>query len=109
MTKIYAERYKNNFYLECNGHSGYAESGSDIVCAGVSVLCYALEKWCLENMDKIYNHSVKIKDGYFDIAFSGYEEAETAYECILGGLKLIANEYPKFVKVEDATAEMHEG
>lgn len=109
MTKIYAERYKNNFYLECEGHSGYADSGSDIVCAGVSVLCYALEKWCLENMGKIYNHSVDIKDGYFCISFSGYEEAESVYKCILGGLYLIRNEYPKFVKIEETRPESVEG
>ncbi|MBR2523511.1 MAG: ribosomal-processing cysteine protease Prp [Clostridiales bacterium] len=33
-----------------SGHSGYAESGSDIVCAGISTLCYtaanALEDIC---------------------------------------------------------------
>lgn len=100
MTKIYAERYKENFYLEVEGHSGYAEQGKDIVCAGVSVLCYTLERWCLEHQKDIYNHTIKIKDGYFQIAFSGYKEAETVYECIVGGLKLIAKEYPEHIKIE---------
>ena len=27
--------------LRVSGHSGYAEAGSDIICAGVSSLCYA--------------------------------------------------------------------
>ena len=34
---------KNNeiVSIEMNGHSGYAENGKDIVCAGVSSLVYA--------------------------------------------------------------------
>lgn len=30
--------------IKISGHAGYAEIGKDIVCAGVSVLVYTLEK-----------------------------------------------------------------
>ena len=55
-------RNRNGRYIgfECIGHAGYAEAGSDIVCAGVSTLvintvnavsCYTKEKFRVETVE----------------------------------------------------------
>ena len=43
MTTVTAALLNDGFMIECEGHSGYDEKGRDIVCAGVSALCMALE------------------------------------------------------------------
>lgn len=56
-----------NSEIEVKGHSGYAEKGNDIVCAGISVL-----------MDATYNYlkatentvTKKETDGYFSISIN---------------------------------------
>lgn len=99
MTRVYAEHYKDKFYLICEGHADYSEHGSDIVCSAISMLCYALEQWCLE-YGLVWNHSSEIKDGYCEIAFEGSTEAETAYNLTVTGLRMLAKQYPKYVKFD---------
>ena len=43
MTKIdiFRDKHGNIAKFECEGHSGYAETGSDIVCASVTSVIYA--------------------------------------------------------------------
>lgn len=43
MTKVNITRLSDGFIFECSGHAGYADKGADIVCAGISALCAALE------------------------------------------------------------------
>ena len=72
------------------GHSNYAEDGKDIVCAAVSTLMQTLE---------LCGKSVKRK---------GYMRVETKDKygmfLIANGLKLIADEYPKYVEIKGCKA-----
>ncbi len=43
MTTVIYERDADSFTLICTGHAGYETCGKDIVCAGITTLCAALE------------------------------------------------------------------
>lgn len=67
---IYQDCDKNFKRLSCKGHAGYAESGSDIICAAVSVLVIntinSLEKFTSCEFEKEkYNE----KKGIIDVSF----------------------------------------
>ena len=87
----------SGFSLE--GHSNFAESGNDIVCAALSSAAYLVINTITDIM-KIPS-SADAKDGYIGIIIeSGYEE-----QCrdILKGFELHINslkkQYPKNIKV----------
>ena len=85
------------FTLE--GHSNYASSGNDIVCAALSSAAYLVINTITDVMN--IPASANAEDGYITVAIEkGYEE-----QCrdILKGLELHINslkkQYPKNIKV----------
>ena len=73
-----------------SGHSGYAESGSDIVCAGISTLCYtaanALQDICGYDAEDIFE--VHESDGddvncRIKVPETGTEEAKRNAQVIM--------------------------
>lgn len=72
--------YSDSFYdLEVSGHSGYADYGSDIVCAAVSAVTLALCEYI-----KTLNcrSSLDVRDGYIHItAEGGLRDAVAFTEC----------------------------
>lgn len=63
MTRITIYRNKDNLYtgFDCVGHAGYADTGEDVVCAGVSALvintinsigCFTSEKFSLDTEEE---------------------------------------------------------
>ena len=101
MTKILI--FKKNGKIcefQVKGHSGYAESGSDIVCSGISVATQmaivGLEEVLKKKMHK------EIKDGYVHVTIEDFEDEKV--QVILKSMELtlesIANEYAKHVKME---------
>ncbi len=65
------DRSIRGIYVE--GHSGYGKSGSDIVCAGISTLCYAaanaLEDICGYGTDEVATvHESEGDDVFFRIS-----------------------------------------
>lgn len=92
--------YKNNKINEINvsGHANYALKGNDIVCAGVSSICYA----CINSFDKIDEKCIKIDDGYLDINLDKVEindHDSTIIEVMINGLKMISEQYHSKVKI----------
>jgi len=96
MTNITYYRYENGFQIESKGHAGYAPQGSDIVCAAVSTLTQTL---LYRMSDLTINYNWKIGDGYMYVEAKGDASVMEAFDTILTGLKLITNEFPKYVKV----------
>ncbi len=102
MTMIEFGSYNEARWLRVTGHAGYAESGKDIVCAGVSITAQALAAALSQTQDVmcdvrkedgsmfvVCKHSNRVKryvDGMFDMA-------RTAFE-------LLAEEYPDYVKLK---------
>ena len=84
--------------IEMNGHSGYAESGKDIVCAGVSSLVYA----ALNSFNSIEKDRISIGDGMLKLNLRGKKVSDhdqIVLEVMLNGFSMIASQYKKNVKI----------
>jgi uncharacterized protein YsxB (DUF464 family) len=91
---------KNNeiISIEMNGHSGYAESGKDIVCAGVSSLVYA----ALNSFDSVEENRIQINDGMLKLNLRGKKVSDhdqIVLQVMLNGFSMIASQYKKNVKI----------
>lgn len=86
---------KSDGVFRCKGHSGFAPRGSDIVCAAVSssvrILAIASEAEGIEA--RFFEAEVEIDIG------KGSDSLGKTAEAVLKNLKLIAQEYPHFLKV----------
>ena len=84
--------------IEMNGHSGYAENGKDIVCAGVSSLVYA----ALNSFESIEKDRISIDDGMLKLNLRGKKVSDhdqIVLEVMLNGFSMIASQYKKNVKI----------
>lgn len=93
--------------LRLAGHAGYAESGSDIVCAAISVLTST----CANALETVARVMPGVKQSKADARTSislppetGDEEwrdAQTVILTALQGFNDIAAQYPKHLKIID--------
>jgi uncharacterized protein YsxB (DUF464 family) len=84
--------------IEMNGHSGYAEIGKDIVCAGVSSLVYA----AINSFDSIEEQRISIDDGMLKLNLRGKKVSDhdqIVLKVMLNGFSMIAGQYKKNVKI----------
>lgn len=85
--------------FEINGHSGFAESGSDIVCAAVSSCAYMVANTLTDIMH--IDAEANVSDAHFSFSVP----SASAEKCsdILSGFHLhcteLVKEYPKNIKV----------
>ncbi len=90
------------------GHTGYAEAGRDIVCAGVSAILQAAVLG-LEEYLKL-RPKVEQEKGYFscqverDIFLN--REIDAILETMVLGLRAIEREYPDYIKVEEVVGHV---
>ena len=90
--------------FRASGHSGYAEAGSDIVCAGVSILGCT----CVNAMESLMGVQVLLKgnrDGLLDFDLPEMtEDQASGAQLLMGalgqGLSDLQEAYPGFVKFE---------
>ena len=85
--------------IEISGHAGYAETGKDIVCAGVTALAQTLIG-SIEDLtrDKI---EYEISPGRADIHYGDLSEAGTLLvDSFFIGVCQIADEFPDYVRIE---------
>ncbi|MBQ8183120.1 MAG: ribosomal-processing cysteine protease Prp [Clostridia bacterium] len=106
MTKIYYREYYDRALITVEGHSGYAQSGSDIVCAGVSTLVFAFVN-CI--LDEESNGRLKlirniVRDSYvcFEIEKFDFskERISGIVDAFITGFLMLAETYPQCVKLE---------
>ena len=91
-------RNKEIVSIEMNGHSGYAESGKDLVCAGVSSLVYA----AINSFNSIEESRILIDDGMLKLNLHGKKVSDhdqIVLEVMLNGFSMIAAQYKKNVKI----------
>ena len=89
------------FSISAQGHTGYAEQGSDIVCAAVSVLMQALQVG-LQDVLEMDDVEVETDSAIPRMAFkwdSEDEDGQIVAETIFRSLEAVANSYPDFVTV----------
>lgn len=93
--------------IEATGHSGYAESGQDIVCAAVSTLTQALINGLIEVVEitpkyiideDIPHLSVTLPK---DLKEEKSKNAQVLMSSTYLALKDIANSYSKFIKIKE--------
>lgn len=81
--------------FRCIGHSGYAESGSDIICAGVSALVINT----INSIDALTTSTFQIdteeESGLIDFTFDkgADHDAQLLVKSMILGLKGIQNDY----------------
>jgi uncharacterized protein len=107
MTKVQVRRAPDGTITELRvtGHAGYADPGEDIVCAGVS----ALVGTALIGLEKVAKQPFEAAEGpgltHCKLCPGGTPEsaatAQTILETTVLGLKDIAKDYPKYVRVTE--------
>ncbi len=100
---IYASFIKKNDRFQSfriSGHSGYAEQGSDIVCAAVSSMAMLVINTATEDFGVPVDLKVDEATATIDFALKDADERGCA---LIAGLKrelsALANDYPKNVRV----------
>ena len=76
--------------LEMDGHAGAGKRGRDPVCAALSILLFTLA-------DANEASTLRLSDGYARVA--GGEKRD--YALIVRGCKLLAENYPQYVRYEE--------
>lgn len=103
MTTVYHREYYDRLLIAVEGHSGFSESGSDIVCAGVSALTYTLLNCMLDeeaagNIKLIRNI---VRDGYIHLEIECFdfsmERIKGMFDACVTGLLMLEENYPEFV------------
>jgi len=90
--------------IEVSGHAGFAESGKDIVCAGVSSIVFSYlksvrilvgnEPICIEDSKKGY-----LKIIVDEKSSHRLKKIKLLYKSMLIGLKEIEKKYPDYVRI----------
>ena len=94
--------------FEIQGHSGYAESGKDIVCAAVSALAYTAVG-AISDMHK--EPLWKSEDGYMkcivpdELVGDSRRVVNTIMNTIIIGFKQIELSYSEYVRIDEKILE----
>lgn len=84
--------------IEISGHAGYAETGKDIVCAGVTALTQTL----IKSLEHLTRDEIKyeISPGRADIYYGNLSEAgRLLVDSFFIGVCQIADEFPDHVRI----------
>ena len=85
--------------IEINGHAGCAETGKDIVCAGMTALTQTLVR-SMQGLtkDKI---EYEVSPGRADIKYRNLSKGgKLLVDSFFIGICLIVNEFPDYVRIE---------
>lgn len=82
--------------LEVKGHAGFAESGQDLICAGVSSIVTG--GFNAFNKDDI--ESVTLESGYAKVILKEQSESLKVLDVIIIQLQTIQESYPKYIKIK---------
>ncbi len=97
--------YKNNnnyFKIEATGHTGYGESGKDILCASISSILQS-GALGLKKVLKLNPKIVNTVDGYILIELPINQnlcKAQVLFETMLESLKDLKTGYSNYIKLE---------
>lgn len=106
MTKILFREYYGRTLIVIEGHSGLSETGSDIVCAGISTLAFTLTNSVLdeESHERLKLFRNVIRDGYVCLEFEAFEHAmeriSGMVDTVVTGFLMLEEMYPEYVKME---------
>ena len=97
MTKAVIERTGDGHYRSffCSGHTGYAQEGEDIVCAGVSAIVINTVN-CLEDLlHEPIGYDYDEETGSISCVFTGVPSEKAAFliDAMINGLEWIRKTY----------------
>jgi len=103
MLEIFLHCAKGRGRLLAEGHTGYAEEGKDIVCAGVSALLQTFLLWLIEE----YNDKIRFekKKGFLDVDFPLDDRINLVLKVLWKGLKEIEKVYSPYVRCKEVIEE----
>ena len=90
---------------ECKGHTGYAESGEDVVCAAVSALTQSTLNGLLNVLAAPVDYTINEEDGYLTVSLGRefpldkFDGAQLLLKTLVSGLQSVEAGYPRFVRV----------
>ena len=105
MTKVQYSFKNGSHRLSVKGHSGYAERGRDIVCAGVSTLTQALAATLSANRGSLLSLDIESDESTASITIAatpitGCESYVSAlFSMTLHGMELLSSAYPENVNL----------
>ncbi len=103
MIKVTILQNKNQEYrgFRCEGHAGYAEAGSDIVCAAVSVLVTNTVNSIDELTDDDFSGEIDEENAVIALEFNDVpsREAKLLMDSLVLGMEGICQEQRKYVKL----------
>ena len=85
--------------ITISGHSGYSESGSDIVCASVSSIAIS----SINAILKIDSDSLEYetKDGFLEVVLKKHTEViDLLLDNMIEHFKELEKQYQKFIKIQ---------
>lgn len=92
--------------VECIGHSGYAEAGEDIVCAGVSSIVQTAVLGLFSVAKVNAGYETDEKKGYLkvslsnDISSEAMHDAQVILKTMLCGISDLRESYSDFINLE---------
>ena len=91
-----------NIGFKVFGHSGYDESGKDIVCAGISALTINFINSVEEFMDDRFIVTTNEEDGMIDFKFETEpsKESQVLIDSLVFGLENLEQDYKDFISIE---------
>ena len=101
ITAIVIKKNHSYYSFECNGHSGYAKRGQDIVCSAVSMLTTNT----INSIEKLTDCDFKGEsaDGrlYWEFPDGCTKDASLLMDSMILGLEAVSDEYgKKFLTLE---------
>ena len=110
MTTVTIVPLAEGYLFECSGHAGYGNGDHDIVCAGASALCMALEAMA-EGMADEGSAIIRAKhatDGYFSLEIAPEPEGDpfakerlrAVLETVAAGFEAIEEGYGEYLRCE---------
>ena len=93
--------------IEATGHSGYAESGKDIVCSAISVLLESLINGLTEVVKISPQYIIDEEIPHLSVTIPSSldakkdEQAQILMQTTYLGIKNVANGYSKFIKIKE--------
>ena len=102
MTNILVEYKNKEALIEVVGHTGYANSGEDIVCASISTACIMTAN-LIDKLDLRYNIlDLVCEEGYFRLQVNTQDKTVLGiFENLVETLESISGQYPKHLKLKN--------
>ena len=88
----YKKRINQIYWYQVTGHAGFANFGTDIVCAGISALYISVTNTLLS-----FDRTFERDDGYFLLDATDADNA--CLKVLYDGICSIAEQYPENVEI----------